>query len=110
MNNLDKVVNFVSEYWKIRDKNSIKANTSLSNLGFYGDDKLEFIESFFSSFGIDYSDFDYNRYIEPEKGFFNPFSLVKLLFGYYEKNIYEEITIEDLTNALNSKKWKNKKI
>ena len=108
MTNLDKVTNFISEYWRIKDKDSIKANKSLSDLGFYGDDKLEFIESFFEYFNIEHSNFDYNKYIEPEKGFFNPFSLIKLLFGYREKSPYEEITINDLINSLNNKKWKNK--
>lgn len=107
MENLEIVQQFIQNFWGIKDKKRLQIDTNLSDLGFYGDDKLEFVQKFFNDFDIDFSDFEEDKYIEPEKGFLSPINLIKRVFSSKKEDEVKEIKIKDLVLALENKKWIN---
>lgn len=56
---------YISKYWTCSITN-IKANTTLDDLGMFGDDKLDFLNDYSREFNVDISGFDFDKYIEPE--------------------------------------------
>lgn len=99
------VKKFISNFCGILDLNTIKPEKTLSELGLYGDDKFEFMQSFFNTFKIDNTSFDWNKYIEPEGGFMSIIGLFKFIFRKTTENKAFEISVEDLIFAFEKKVW-----
>lgn len=100
------VLKFIEDYWGVKRIQTYSLNTSLSDIGFFGDDKKEFLISFFKNFKIDYSNFNFEEYVEPESNFFRPVSFLTSLFHKKMiKNEFKEITFNDLIKSLENKKW-----
>lgn len=99
------VKKFISNFCGILDLNAIEPEKTLSELGLYGDDKLEFMESFFNSFKIENTNFDWKKYIEPEGGFMSITGFWKFVFGKSTKKEDNEISVEDLIFAYEKKVW-----
>lgn len=99
------VKKFISDFCGISDLDAIKPEKTLSELGLYGDDKLEFMQSFFNDFKIDNTSFDWKKYIEPEGGFISITGIFKFLFGKTAKKESFEISVEDLIVSFEKKKW-----
>jgi hypothetical protein len=106
--NFRKVIDFITDFWGKIPVEKINGDTSLSDLGFFGDDKLEFMQMFFLKFDIDNSSFNRHLYIEPESGFLSIISLRNFFFGEREQKVdfnHREISISQLVNAVENKKW-----
>lgn len=99
------VKKFISNFCGILDLNTIKPEKTLSELGLYGDDKLEFMQSFFYDFKIDNTSFDWKKHIEPEGGFISITGVFKFIFGKTTEKKDFEISVEDLIYALEKKVW-----
>lgn len=56
---------YISKYWTC-SITKIKINTTLDDLGMFGDDKLDFLNDYSREFNVDISGFDFDKYIEPE--------------------------------------------
>jgi hypothetical protein len=96
---------FISDFCGISDLNSIKPDKTLSGLGLYGDDKLEFMESFFNTFEIENTNFDWGKYIEPERGFISLEGFFRFIFGKPNEKKEFEITVGQLIVAFDKKAW-----
>lgn len=99
------VKKFISDFCVIPDLSTIKPEKTLSELGLYGDDKLEFMQSFFNAFEISSTNFDWKKYIEPEGGFISIVGIFKLIFGKSKEKKDFEISVEDLILAFEKKEW-----
>lgn len=100
-----EVFHFITNYWGEIYQSKQSSDTTLSDLGFYGDDKKEFMESFFTKYGIEGSSFNHQKYIEPEYNYWWPF--LRGLFFKIKRPDVLEIKISDLANALVTKKWQD---
>lgn len=99
------VKKFISDFCGIVDLDVIKPEKTLSELGLYGDDKLEFMQSFFNDFKIDNTSFDWKKYIEPEGSFISITGIFKFIFGKSAKKEGFEISVEDLIVSFEKKRW-----
>lgn len=99
------VRNFISEFCGIKNLKTIKKEKTLSELGLYGDDKLEFMQSFFSSFDIDCTSFEWKKYIESEGGFINIKGFYRFIWGKSKEKDEFEISVEELIYSFEKKVW-----
>lgn len=102
MNNVidHTVKTFISKYWDYKlDK--LKIETSLDDIGMFGDDKYDFIINFTKEFNLSVKNFPFEKYIDDEGGNF----IRKFLFGNRLRKIYP-ITILMLIKWVEQGYWK----
>ncbi len=97
----EKVRELVAEHHAM-DKNKLSEQTELYELGMDGDDAWEFLIEFSDKFSVDMSQFEFRKHFNPEG--FNPISFIYLLFAR-DKWRKMPITLRDLTEAVEKKKW-----
>jgi len=101
----DKMVTFtelrdyVSEYWRY-EKDKIKQDTTLDEIGMYGDDKYDFLIDLAKKFNLDLKNFPFDNYVDDE--IIDPFGLRDILLKFFGKTTrrIEPITIEDLVTII----------
>jgi hypothetical protein len=101
----DEVQAFVSKFWHVK-KGKLKEETELGKLGMAGDDAIEFMEAFMEKFNVDMTEFEFDKHFDPEcfdllKDFYRLF----LLMFDRKRLLHIPITLRDLTEAAESKKW-----
>jgi len=99
----EKVRDFVVEHTGV-DKNKLSEQTELHKLRMDGDDALELMEEFSNKFSVDMSEFEFNKHFGPEAGF-NPIVYMYYLVFARDKLRLMPITLRDLTEAAQNKKW-----
>ncbi|MCB9202143.1 MAG: DUF1493 family protein [Flavobacteriales bacterium] len=97
----DELKEFLGDFFSYK-KNKITIEMSLDDLGMYGDDKRDFLQSFLQRFNIESSNLDYDKFCELET--FNP---IKNLFFSKKDDKIIKISINHLVNVIKSKKWHN---
>jgi hypothetical protein len=101
MNNLteQKVKTFISKYWHYKlDK--LKIETTLDDIGMYGDDTYDFIIAFAKEFNLSMENLPFDKYVDDEGWDF----IRKLLFGKRLSKIYP-ISISMLINWVEKGYW-----
>ncbi len=98
----EKVRELVAEH-RAMDKNKLSEQTELLKLGMDGDDALEFMEEFRNRFSVDMSEFEFRKHFSPEG--FNPIVYIYWLLFARDKLKSIPITLRDLTEAAEKKKW-----
>ncbi|CVK16173.1 Protein of unknown function (DUF1493) [Apibacter mensalis] len=97
--NEDKVKIFIGKYWNFKlDK--LKLETTLDDIGMFGDDKYEFIIDFTKEFNLSIKQFPFDKYIDDEGGYF----IRKFLFGKKLRKI-QPITLLMLVNWVDKGYW-----
>ncbi len=103
---LNKIKDFVSEF-SCTKRDKLSENTTLyPNLGIGGDDAAEFLEVFSDKFSVDMSEFKFSKYFGPEGC--NPFSSLYCILFARDKLKKTPITLRDLVEAVENKKWVKK--
>lgn len=100
----NKIFSYISNYWNC-SIDELLPQTTLDDIGMYGDDKLDFIKGFVNEFQLDLTHFSFEKYIDDEGGGF----LRNLLFGNKLRKI-EPISIEMLIKCVDLGIWKDKNI
>lgn|SRR5690554_2924335 len=100
MEELDKLKQFFKDEWSVKES-KIALEKTLDNLGMYGDDKRDFLISFFKKFNIKSDDINYDKFCEPE--IFNPLKLIFFSRRKSEDNI--KITIKHLVEVIKIGRW-----
>jgi len=94
-----QVKTFICEYWSYKlDK--LKLETTLDDIGMFGDDKYDFIISFCKKFNLNTERFPFDKYVDDEGGYF----IRKLLFRKEKRKIYP-ISILVLINWIEKGYW-----
>ena len=75
-----------------------------ADLGMDGDDAYEFLQAFWTEFGVDMTDFPYDEYFGPESGFIF-FNFVYYLLFRRDKLRLKELTFRELVRAAEAKRW-----
>lgn len=102
----ENVLQFVAKYCSV-GVDKLKPVTSLFvDLGVDGDDADEFMQAFSRQFGVDISEFNFSQHFGPEAGCNPIVSLFRSVLRHTPQ--VTPITIEDLVEAAQSKKWKEK--
>src|SRR5690554_2082530 len=99
MEELDKLKQFFKDEWSVKES-KIALEKSLDDLGMYGDDKRDFLKSFFEKFNIESNNINYDKFCEPEV--FNP---LRFIFFRKEDEQIVEITISHLVEVIKRQKW-----
>lgn len=96
--------------WGYRDDEIEKwdGNTRVyHDMGVYGDDALEFLETLTGHFQVDLSEFPIDKYFPPE--FYHSLGPIKFLrwflLGQAENKKYPEITLNMIEHTLSVKRW-----
>lgn len=95
----DNVKIFISKYWQYR-QDKLKIETTLDDIGMFGDDKYDFIIDFTRKFNLSVGNFPFDKYIDDEGGYF----IRKLLFRKRLRKIYP-ISISMLIEWLEKGYW-----
>ncbi|MDR2123346.1 MAG: DUF1493 family protein [Flavobacteriaceae bacterium] len=94
-----KVKAFISKYWRYKlDK--LKTETTLDDMGMFGDDKYDFIIDFAKEFDLSMENLPFDKYVDYEGWGF----IRKLLFGERLRKIHP-ITISMLTDWVEKGYW-----
>lgn len=104
-NNYRIVVDYITKEFKLK-KRKIDEETTLSDLGLDGDDVLDFLLEFFTTFNIEYEHTNYKDFIPVEGKFISGFLSI---FSKKYNQDEEEIYVRDLVISLDNKKWSKKK-
>ena len=103
MKNIEqRVIEYISKYWSY-DINKLRLNTTLDDIGMFGDDKYDFLIDFGNEYNLDMIDFPFGKYIDDEGDILSiGFFLKKLFKGESKKQ--EKITIQMLINWVKENK------
>lgn len=102
------LISFVhTSRWKYRKE--LTRETQLErDLSLTGDDAVEFMESFFSKFNIEFSNFEFSKYFDDEGLLININWFKQLIWGTpLPKRSKHKLTLGDLEKAIIDKKWNN---
>ena len=105
--NLEKVRQFISNYWSY-DIGKISLNTTIDDLGLYGDDKYDFLLEFSRRFDLDSSKINYINYIDNEP---NLVMQIREIFRYIFKKKNNDsdtiipITVKMLVDSVDNGEW-----
>lgn len=103
---IEDVLKFVADYCSIELDELTPSSSLFSDLRIDGDDAGEFMQAFSNQFGVDISEFNFSRYFGSEAGFNPVVSLFRSMLGRAYR--FTPITLADLANAAEIKKWKEK--
>ncbi len=95
---------FTSNELRVKPE-KLKAQTSLQDLGVDGDDGIEFMQAFAQRFGVNLADFESSFYFGAEGGC-NPLILLVYLFFPASRPKFVPITVSDLLQAAQERKWR----
>ena len=84
--------------------NKLSEQAELLKLGIDGDEAAEFMEVFRDTFSVDMSEFEFDKHFGPEAAF-NPIVYIFWLLFDRDKLKSIPITLRDLTEAAEKKKW-----
>ncbi len=94
-----KIKIFISKYWGYKLE-KLKLQTTLDDIGMFGDDKYNFIVDFAKEFNLNIEGFPFNKYIDDEGGNF----IRRILFKKRLRKIYP-ITILMLISWVEGRSW-----
>lgn len=92
---------FISKYWHYK-KDKLKIETTLDDIGMFGDDKYDFIVDFTKEFNLSLENFPFDKYIDDEVS--DVLGLRKLLYGKKLRKICP-ITISMLIEWIEKGYW-----
>lgn len=106
---LEKIKDLVVKIWPAK-REKLTTNTRLAqDLGMDGLDAFEFIEKYVEIFGVDMTEFEFNKHFGPEglEISFHFYQLYCFLFARHKLKDLEPIpvTLGDLVIAAKNKKW-----
>lgn len=94
------VKTFICDYWYYKlDK--LKSETTLDDIGMFGDDKYDFIISFCEKFNLKSEDFPFDKYIDDEGGSF----ILRFFYKSKMRKIYP-VSISMLIEWVEKGYWK----
>jgi hypothetical protein len=97
----NRVKIFISEYWHYNVE-KLNLDTTLDDIGFFGDDKYDFIISFAKYFNLNVDNFNFKEYVDDEV--FDLFNIKKVFMKVsYRKTI--PIKISKLINWVEKNEW-----
>ena len=108
-NTYDKIKIFVSQKCAVSIQELSPQTQLTKDMGLDGDDAVDFMEAFSKEFDVDLSEFEFSKHFGPEAGF-NPFVYLYYLLSAKFKPQYIPITLYDLQEAINKKKWLSLKL
>lgn len=95
----DKLFELISIY--LNKKTNLTEDSDIQyDLGIYGDEAVDLLNEYSKEFGVDISNFDFNRYFHPEGGVFFP-KLSKKFSR--KKNKLSSISVKDLLDGISKK-------
>lgn len=98
-----KLYNFLKQETG-RDLNENSPDLKLEkDLGLYGDEAADFLIRFSNEFNVDIQDFDFSKHFNSEIDFISLF-----LYKIFNKKEKEQLTIQDLKEAIIKHKLNNK--
>ncbi len=101
---IDEVKELVSKEFSVKVEKLLNQTRLSHDLGMDGDDAWEFIEVFSEYFQVDMADFEFRLYFGEEAGA-DPITLIYFLIFKSARPKFIPITIFDLANSADQKKW-----
>jgi hypothetical protein len=101
---IDEVKKLVSKEFSVKFGKLTNETRLLHDLGMDGDDAREFMQVFSKNFQVDLSEFEFCQYFGEEAGA-EPITLIYYLLFKSARPKFVPITISDLTNSAERKKW-----